>query len=144
MTNYTFNQLTNTLTVTAAFLKKAGIYNSREYNIIKALRKDFPEMKIETVAKKNTVHHITFAQMKEFLSFIDNEINTNYLEQYEKVKTLSKIQASPYNYVKTWFENSFPNYAKQVTWANGKMEFITEGESKNEDAAKPIPLLPAA
>lgn len=139
MTNYTFDAMNNTLTVTNAFLKKAGIFNSAEYNLIKNIRLDYPTVKIIMADKKKGQHHITFAQMAEFIAFMDQENKTDITAQYAKVKALSKIQPSPYNYVKTWFERTFPNYTNQVDFVDGKMVFVEEkkdeakqSERKNE------------
>ena len=136
--SYSFDHITNTLTVTAAFLKKAGILNSAEYKIIKDFRADNPDMKIVKAesSKKNVKHHIKMAQMVQFITVWDSKNKTTYLDQYETVKALSKIQASPYKYVEVWFQKTFPNWQNQVDFNNdGTMSFVTKSdEQKKTDA----------
>ena len=129
---YKFDITTNpaTLTINKTFEKLASIFNSEAYRIIKQLRADYPDMAIVRTEgnKKTTRRSITFAQMEQYISIFDE--NGMLQEQFEKVKVMSKIQASPYKYVKTWFENQFPNYTKQVAFdENGKMSFVEESKT---------------
>ena len=139
MTNsYTYDIINNTLTVTAAFLKKAGVLNSPEYKTIKQIRADYPNVTIVKAesTKKNVKHHIKMAQMVQFITLWDSKNKTTYLDQYETIKALSKIQASPYKYVEVWFQKTFPNWQNQVDFNNdGTMSFVTKSdEQKKTDA----------
>ena len=68
MMNYNYDVLNNTLTVSENFLKNAGKYNSAEYNVVKALRADNPNMQIVVEKRqKSTQKNLTFKQMKEFI-----------------------------------------------------------------------------
>jgi len=128
-----------TLTINKTFEKQASIFNSEAYKIIKQLRVDYPKMVIvRTERNKNTNRKsITFAQMGQYISIFDE--NGVLQEQFEKVKAMSKIQASPYKYVKTWFENQFPNYTKQVAFdENGKMSFVEESKAAEGDAIEKV------
>ncbi len=130
MTNgYKLDITTNpaTLTINKTFEKQASVFNSQAYQIIKQIRADYPDVKIVRAEgnKKASRRSITFAQMGQYISIFDE--NGMLQEQFEKVRAMSKIQASPYKYVKTWFENQFPNYTKQVAFDdNGKMSFVEE------------------
>ena len=145
MTNYNYDAINNTLTVTASFLKKAGVFNSSEYNTIKSIRADYPNVEIvkAEVSKKNVKHHIKLAQMVQFITLWDSKNNTTYLDQYETVKALSKIQASPYKYVEDWFKKSFPNWENQIIFNNdGTFNFVTKSEESKE-ADAPVVNTPA-
>ena len=111
---YSYDAISNTLTMTAAFAKKASQLNTAEYNIVRQLRNDNPGMKIEKSAAKapaNRPLNITFAKMEEYIKQCRD--SKDRLEAFKKVKSLSKIQASPYKYVKTWFLNNYANYSEQ-------------------------------
>ena len=50
-TGYTFDQTTNTVTISSPFAKKASQVGTAEYNILLKLRKDNPNLKIEKEVK---------------------------------------------------------------------------------------------
>ena len=115
MTNgYNYDALNNTLTISAAFAKKASKVGSLEYNIILKLRKDFPELKIEPADKKEGKKTLNYHKMEEFIDMHRNAKELRAL--FEKVKKLSRVQPMPYKYVKTWFDNRFPYYSDQPTF----------------------------
>ena len=69
MTNgYNYDALTNTLTISASFAKKASKVGSLEYNIILKLRHDFPNLTIQQEAKKEGKKGLTFGQMEDFIA----------------------------------------------------------------------------
>lgn len=124
-----------TLTINKAFEKQASVFNSQAYQIIKQIRADYPDVRIVHAEgnKKGNHKSITFVQMEQYISIFDE--NSMLQGQFDKVKAMSKIQASPYKYVKTWFENQFPNYTKQVAFdENGKMSFVDEPKAAEGDA----------
>ena len=64
MTGYNYDAITNTLTMTASFAKKASQLNTPEYNTVRQLRLDNPGMKIEKAIRKtpsNQPMNATFA-----------------------------------------------------------------------------------
>ena len=64
-TNYSYNAITNTLTVSAAFLKNAANLHSKEYEIIRTLRADHGEITIVTEERRKSVSRaMTFKQME--------------------------------------------------------------------------------
>lgn len=133
MMNYNYDVLNNTLTVSEKFLKAAGKYNSQEYNVVKKLRADNPAMQIVVEKKqKGGKKNLTFKQMEEFIMDVDD----SKLPLFKKVKAISKVQSSPYYYVKTWFEHQFPNYTEQVVFGeDGTITFVKKDEKK-ENANK--------
>lgn len=124
---YDFNQQTMTLTVSASFLKKAGKFNSPEYNLIKRLRADHPALTVEVAQKpKPSRARLTYKQMEGYIQ----EVEADALPLFEKVKKISKVQRSPYNYVRAWFENRYPLYTEMVWFDDeGNMNF---GEQEAE------------
>lgn len=135
--NYNYDVLNNTLTVSEKFLKAAGKYNSTEYNVVKQLRADNPNMQIVVEKKQTSAQKsLTFKQMEGFMKVVD----ADKLPLFEKVKAISRVQPSPYHYVKTWFEKQFPHYNEQVEFdEDGKMTFAAKKEANaaaGDDAAK--------
>jgi len=111
---YVFDVVNNTLTASAAFLKKASQLNTPEYMIVKQLRADNPSMtivKAEKRSNENRPVNITFKKMEEFIGLCADSEERK--KAFAKVKALSKIQASPYKYVKTWFLENYANYSEQ-------------------------------
>ena len=135
MMNYNYDVLNNTLTVSEKFLKAAGKYNSTEYNVVKQLLADNPNMQIvvEKKQQKSANKNLTFKQMEGFI----NEVDAGKLPLFQKVKAISRVQSSPYHYVKTWFEHQFPHYTEQVEFGeDGRMRFMAK---KEENAAAGVP-----
>lgn len=137
VTGYSFDPIENVLTCSTSFLKKASRLNSPEYNVLKQFRAEIPGLKIEKGEKKsgNRPLNITFAKMEEYIKNCrDGETR---LEAFQKVKSLSKIQPSPYQYVRTWFFDNYANYSEQPTFdADGFVVVKTKSEMETEAQAK--------
>jgi hypothetical protein len=111
---YSFDAISNTLTCSAAFLKKSSTLNTPEYLTVKQLRADNPGMQIVPAEKKTREKrplNITFLKMEDYISLCGD--SKERLEAFRKVRSLSKIQSSPYQYVKTWFLENYANYSEQ-------------------------------
>ena len=138
MTGYNYDAITNTLTMTASFAKKASQLNTPEYNTVRQLRLDNPGMKIEKAIRKtpsNQPMHATFAQMDGFIAKCAT--SEARLDVFEKIKALSKIQASPYAYVRKWFLENYANYAEDPEFdANGFVIVKTKSQMEAEKKAK--------
>jgi len=138
MTGYNYDAITNTLTMTASFAKKASQLNTPEYNTVRQLRLDNPGMKIEKAIRKtpsNQPMNATFAQMEGFIAKCAN--SEERLDVFEKIKALSKIQASPYAYVRKWFLENYANYSEQPEFdANGFVIAKTKSQMEAEKKAK--------
>lgn len=135
---YSYDALTNTLTMTASFAKKASQLNTPEYKTLLQLRLDNPGMKIEKATPKassNRPVSIPFAKMEEYIAQCRD--SQKRLNAFNKVKALSKIQASPYAYVRTWFLDNYANYSEQPEFdADGFVVVKTKSEVEAEAKAK--------
>ena len=125
VTGYSFDPIENVLTCSESFLKKASRLNSPEYNVLKQFRAEIPGRPL----------NITFAKMEEYIKNCrDGETR---LEAFKKVKSLSKIQSSPYQYVRTWFLDNYANYSEQPTFdADGFVIVKTKSEMEAEKKAQ--------
>ena len=148
MTNgYNYDALTNTLTISASFAKKASKVGSLEYNIILKLRHDFPNLTIQQEAKKEGKKGLTFGQMEDFIA--QHRDADELIKLFNNVRKLSRVQPMPYKYVKTWFENKFPYYSEQPTFdedgfvvdpatLDAMKEMINEVTTGNIRVAEPL------
>ena len=103
----------NEAQVSKTFAKNARIYGTEEYRIWREFKAENPEfvMVVKTIKKnpdKETNKNLTYENMRLYISEQDNA--EELLQEFEKELRLSKIQASPYHAVLTWFKNNFKDY----------------------------------
>ena len=122
-----------TAQVTKSFQKNACIFGTEEFKLWREYLTYFPNAKMQTKSiKKNpdkkTRRNLTFANMVEYMKTQEN--CEDLLAEFETMKSRSKVQASPYQYVLSWFEAKFEGY-------NDLKQFMAqkEEERSNEDAA---------
>lgn len=127
---YFFDHSINTLYVTKAFSKKASDPMGSECAMILRLRAIFPELVIEIaeVAKTKSAA-LTYDLMMKYIARTPNALES--LKELERVRLMSKCQKSPYKFVRTWFEEKFPNYDKMLQFdENGEVIWNTKSEDK--------------
>ena len=122
-----------TAQVTKAFQKNAVIFGTDEFKLWREYLTYFPNAKMQTKSiKKNpnkkTRRNLTFANMVEYMKTQEN--SEALLAEFETMKSRSKVQASPYQYVLSWFEGKFEGY-------NDLKQFMAKKEEGRsaEDAA---------
>ena len=120
-----FNE--NTVIMNHKFAAAAAKYGTKENNLMKSIRQDFPGMAEVIVsgrecnkAKPNS--RLTYDNMKKHIAAYDNA--AELLEVFETVKALSKPAASPYKFVSDWFVEQFPDYDKAPTFKDGKLTAV--------------------
>ena len=122
-----------TAQVTKFFQKNACIFGTEEFKLWREYLTYFPNAKMQTKSiKKNpdkkTRRNLTFKNMVEYMKTQEN--SEDLLAEFETIKSRSKIQASPYQYVLSWFEAKFEGY-------NDLKQFMAQKEEERsaEDAA---------
>lgn len=120
-TGYTINYAEKAIIITKDFEHCACVYGSEEYNILKGLRSDLPDytVKQKEIAKsstKKTYFNLNYANMELYITVTDGADNEN-LKAFETIKKASKIQPSPYAFVKKWFLAEYPNYTDPMELA---------------------------
>lgn len=125
--NYRIDFARMALIMTADFAEKAYNPETPEYEILKRLKKDFPDLKIErkthskptsyTTSKSgekfyhNPYKGITYDNMKRFISTVDDK-NGSYKKEYDRVydyaQGMGKKRA--HAIVAGWFVEQFPKY----------------------------------
>ena len=123
----------NTAQVTKSFQKNAVIFGTDEFKTWREYKAMFPDAVMTTKdIKKNpdkkTRRNLSFANMVEYMKTQEN--SEDLLVEFETIKSRSKIQASPYQYVLSWFEAKFEGY-------NDLKQFMAQKEEQRsaEDAA---------
>ena len=126
MEKFSFDVVSQTLTITAKFAKMMNDITSDEYKLVQRFRKDFPNL---TIAKKthksatsyttksgekfncNQFKNLTYDRMEKFISALPK--NEGYLREYLFVKNFaSAIQHNGYALVRKWFVAQFPEFRK--------------------------------
>lgn len=142
-TGYTYDALEDTLIITEAFAKRASVMHSAEYEIILEFRATHPGRPINLADKKTSNNRplkLSFKQMGAFIAKCrDAEART---ARFEQIKALSKVQPSPYAYVKTWFLDNYANYSEQpefdadnfvIVKTKSEMEAEAKATAENEE-----------
>ena len=111
---YEINHINGTIIMTRKFYDAACRLNTPEYKELMAIRHDNPTYKLEVreikkAANKKTYINQTFKNMEIFIENCEDDPRPvdERLAEFERVKALSKVQASPYAYVKTWFLKTY-------------------------------------
>ena len=117
-----FNE--NTVIMNYKFAAAAAKYGTPENKLMKDIRNDFPGMaevvisgREQTSAKSNS--RLTYENMETHIKVYENA--DELMDVFESVKALSQTCASPYKYVRDWFEVQFPDYKKAPVFQNGKL-----------------------
>ena len=142
ITGYTYDALNDALIITETFAKRASVLHSAEYEIIREFRTTHPGRPINLADKKTSNNRplkLSFKQMGEFIAKCrDAEART---ARFEQVKALSKVQPSPYAYVKTWFLDNYANYSEQpefdadgfvIVKTKSEMEAVAKAKAENK------------
>lgn len=119
---YKLDFTTNTLTVNYKFHRAMSDFGSPEYLRYKEILADFPHLTVvvkagRTITTTRPTKRLTYENMDAYIGCYENhdELRT----AFAIVKQKSKLVASPYKYVRDWFEAQFPDYRNAI---NGGQE----------------------
>ena len=152
MEKYTFNVVSQTMTITAKFAKMMNDPQSDEYKLVQQFRKDFPNL---TIAKKthksatsytsksgekyncNQFKNLTYDRMEKFISALPK--SESYLREYTFVKDFaSAIQINGYTLVRKWFVAQFPEFRKNpLFYLSHSPELVSGAAFLEEETAAP-------
>ena len=126
---YEVDFINSKIVLTKKFYKAATILNTPEYTTLMQLRHDNPGFAVELreIKKKEgkkSYRNLTYKNMEEYIITLEGEESEN-LKEFNNVLKLSKVQAGPYAYVKTWFLKKYGDV------------FKSEEEVAKAPAAKP-------
>ena len=126
MEKYTFDVVSQTLTITAKFDKMMNDTKSDEYKLVQRFRKDFPNL---TIAKKthksatsyttksgekfncNQFKNLTYKNMETFIMGLPTA--EAYMNEYLFLKNYAaEVQTNGYTIIRRWFVAQFPDFRK--------------------------------
>ena len=118
---------TNTVIMNYKFAAAAAKYGTRENQLMRDIRADFPGMKevvvsgrVQTSAKSNA--RLTYENMEKYIRVYENA--DELLAVFETVKAASVALASPYKYVCDWFKAQFPEYKNALIFEGGNLKAV--------------------
>ena len=103
--------------LTKAFIKAMDDFKSEEYKTYCKVTTQFPQFEIlgrthKSPNKPNKNKNLTYKNMERYIKANDN--HPERLAIFQKVKEVSAIQSSGYQFVRDWFVNQYPDY-KDIT-----------------------------
>ena len=114
---YKLDFATNTLTVNYKFHRAMSDFGSPEYLRYKEILNDFPQLRVivkagRTITTTRPTKRLTYENMDSYIGCYENrdELKT----AFTIVRQKSKLVASPYKYVRDWFEAQFPDYRNAI------------------------------
>lgn len=108
---YTINWMTNTVTMTKAFAKKAGQKGTPEYEILlDARRNGFYLAERPRQQRKACPTRISFAKMENYLSCLDHP--DQRIEEFHDVMIRGKSTPNQYEFVRKWFLENYRDFDK--------------------------------
>ena len=139
-----YNPMTNTLSLSESFVKKASRLGTAEYKMVLQYQKDHPDLKMVQMEKKPSEHKrdtVTYTRMEQTIKRCrDSE---SRMKQYERMRTWAEIQDAPFLKLKAWFLNNYANYDSMddideegFFIPKTKAEVKAEAEKKAKEAEK--------
>ena len=139
-----YNPMTNTLSLSESFVKKASRLGTAEYKMVLQYQKDHPDLKMVEMEKKPSEHKrnaVTYTRMEQTIKLCrDSEAR---MKQYKQMRTWAEIQDAPFLKLKAWFLNNYANYDSMdeideegFFIPKTKAEVKAEAEKKAREAAK--------
>ena len=126
MEKFSFDVVSQTLTITAKFSKMMNDTQSDEYKLVAKFRTDFPNLTITRKTHKSATNYttksgekfncnqfknLTYDRMEKFIKALPK--SEGYLREYLFVKDFaSAIQHNGYTLVRKWFVAQFPEFRK--------------------------------
>lgn len=123
----------DTAMVTKAFMKKASIFGTAEFNTWREYKTLFPNavMVVKTIKKnpqkKTSTKNMTYENMELYISQQENA--KEVLKEFEKQKIMSKVKANPYRAVLAWFMGKYQD-------VNDYMDFFEQKAKEEEEEEK--------
>ena len=126
MEKFSFDVISQTLTITAKFAKMMNDPQSDEYKLVSKFRTDFPNLTITRKTHKSATNYttksgekyrcnqfknLTYARMERFISSLPN--CEDYMREYTFLKENAPAeQKNNYTLVRRWFVAQFPEFRK--------------------------------
>ena len=152
MEKFSFDVVSQTLTITAKFAKMMNDTQSDEYKLVSKFRTDFPNLTITRKTHKSATNYttksgekfncnqfknLTYDRMEKFISALPQ--SEDYLREYKFVKNFaSAIQTNGYTLVRKWFVAQFPEFRKNpLFYLNHSPALVSGAAFLDEETAAP-------
>ena len=135
-----YNPMTNTLSLSESFVKKASRLGTPEYKMVLQYQKDHPGLKMAEMEKKPSDKkkaNITYALMEGIIGHCRDK--DSRMKQYKRMRSWAELQPGTFHKMKNWFLNNYANYDNMDDFdADGYFLPKTkeEYEKAKEDAKK--------
>ena len=152
MEKFSFDVVSQTLTITAKFSKMMNNPESDEYKLVAKFRNDFPNLTIAKKTHKSATHYttksgekfncnqfknLTYDRMEKFIKALPK--SEGYLREYTFVKDFaSAIQTNGYTLVRKWFVAQFPEFRKNpLFYLNHSPALVSGAAFLDQETAAP-------
>ena len=112
MKQYRYNCLTNTLTLSRAFVRQAENVESEEYKFVQRMREEIPGLDIvrqeKQIHRRSKYANLSVKAMKDYISCMRN--SDERLAELDSVVSASRGQDHPIRYTREWFLENYPGY----------------------------------
>ena len=152
MEKFSFDVVSQTLTITAKFAKMMNNTESDEYKLVSKFRNDFPNLTITKKTHKSATNYttksgekfncnqfknLTYDRMEKFISALPQ--SEGYLREYTFVKDFaSAIQHNGYTLVRKWFVAQFPEFRKNpLFYLNYSPALVSGAAFLDQETAAP-------
>ena len=137
MTAITINAKNRTIELTKAFATASSKYGTDEYAELQIVRKDYPNYKVVTIARKApkndkpTYKGLTYEYMEKYIMAHDDE-NQTIMNEYLVLRGKSEAEEdleTSFNYqkMKDWFVDKYPEIAN---FHQKRTELIEKAQQK--------------
>ena len=152
MERYTFNPVTKTLVITAAFAKAMQNIESAEYALYSQLMADIPNLEViskthaspkKCVSKStgekfkcNQFKNLTYKNMETFIMGLPSA--EAYMEEYLFLKNYAaEVQTNGYTIIRRWFVAQFPDFRKNpLTYLTTQPDVVSAAEVADQYEAE--------
>lgn len=102
------------LIASKAFCKKAKVFGSTEYELLREAVLQNPGFKVvEAENSKKSYKKLTFEKMEEYIK--TQRESEERMKEFEAVKKVSEAKNALYPLTKKWFFETYPEYKETVT-----------------------------
>ena len=150
MEHYTFDPITRTLVMSAAFAHAISDTRSAEYKMYKRMLSEIPDLRVERKTRKKPTSYkrkddgkrtsyyptkkLSYERMEKFMEAIPE--GQKYLDEYHKLRKYAEaICLAPYAPVARWFMAQFPNFRENpLFYVKNSVEVIDYADFLNDAA----------
>lgn len=133
----TFNHDFTKACVTPAFMKKARVYGTPEYEMLTEFRMKNPAMPIEVRKSRSTADSLSYANMEAYINGKPNA--AELMVEYNRVRAESVVKTNRHQHVVKWFKAAFPDYKESAVFQKEEEKVIPfSAATANNDVAEAV------